>query len=779
MHRLSNLLFILFVFSLSGCLVDGPKERPTDAHQSPGVSDPHYFLISGKVVKGATEGARISVYPFIGGLIAEEVIGQTFSEVDGFYQLSIPRKYYGQSAVIIAQLNDSWMACDLISGCGLQEFGGKVQLENSQLTLTLGVPTLFESNHFNLTVLTHLAFEKAKSELAFIHEMENGVADLTARIKLSNSNASVASLLGIVDHLPTHKILDITNQSERSSAKSSVLHYSLLNGAVVDAAMKVYGTSDYAAVLEQLADQLKSKGIPGVAPAGVLEVSQVDVIDALIQSYQYLQITDDVSYSEQLSELFAARALYVNDPAAPHERGISSETVSMTSLEKAKRMVESVREVALSLDLRKLVELSNLSGFVGGGVGEALEGFGVVVDTSELISSDKTGQVLTVLSISVRAALDALIAYYADGLVPEKVNGINVYHSIHNRRHSILINDEIDACEEEVDECFMPVNLQFSLELSSLGGSGAVSLLEIKGLDASFAGAIGDGGYQFFFADVDTRVKIGKLVLREGTDALAGQTLIDIQDWNFFVPFQIISSNTGGKVGLSGVIESDGAALVVVMQESAETITVSDTATETVSAQSIELYELNKFNLSGSFSIDTNSEDNFFAALNVIQERAPFSGRAVYKTSSKIVCHLEDDAQCETLEEESKIEGETVDSFVRLSASVGYKASLKGIKTPVLMQVSGSRLSPTLNNISTLKVSYPGYALALNGKFNNNGGITSLDAINLDGMHLYFDSVNGKRVGAVETPAKEKVADIVDMGQWVKVHYLDGDFESF
>jgi hypothetical protein len=366
MQHLSNLLFLLVAFALSGCLVEGPKERSSDVHQSQGVSGPHLFTVSGKVVKGIVEGARVSVYPLIDGLVTEEMIGQTISDVEGFYQLSIPLKYHGQPAVIIAELNDSWMACDLISGCGHQAFGEKVQLENSQLTLALGIPELFESSHYNLTVLTHLAFEKAKSELASIHGAGGGLVDFTARITLTNSNSSIASSLGVIDHLPTHEILDITNQSERNSAKSSALHYSLLNGAVIDAAMKVYGTSDYAAVLEQLADQLKAEGIPGVAPDGVLEVSQVDVIDALIQSYQHLQRTDGVAYSEQLSELFAARALYVNDPMAPHERGISSNTTLMTSLEKAKRMVESVREVALSLDLGKLVELSNLSGFVGG-----------------------------------------------------------------------------------------------------------------------------------------------------------------------------------------------------------------------------------------------------------------------------------------------------------------------------------------------------------------------------------------------------------------------------
>lgn len=96
----------------------------------------------------------------------------------------------------------------------------------------------------------------------------------------------------------------------------------------------------------------------------------------------------------------------------------------------------------------------------------------------------------------------------------------------------------------------------------------------------------------------------------------------------------------------------------------------------------------------------------------------------------------------------------------------------------MILELSGSRDSPTTNSINNMRVSYPGHAVSLNGRFNNSGGITGLNATNLEGMRLYLNSINGKRSGALETPGKEKVADLIDMGQWIKIRYINGDFES-
>jgi hypothetical protein len=140
--------------------------------------------------------------------------------------------------------------------------------------------------------------------------------------------------------------------------------------------------------------------------------------------------------------------------------------------------------------------------------------------------------------------------------------------------------------------------------------------------------------------------------------------------------------------------------------------------------------------------------------------------------------NLVDESSCEEVGSDTVIEGETPNNYLKLTASAGFKAKLKGISEPVILELSGTRESPTANAINNLKVSYPGHAVSLNGTFNNNGGITALDAVNLDGTRLNLKTVNGKRSGILETPTKEKVADLIDMGQWIKIQYTNGDFES-
>lgn len=775
MNRFVCLAFFLCMV-LSGCLVDSPKSPSSVSGQTPGdASDPSYFQVRGRAVKGVLNGAIIDAYPLIAGSPADSV-AQAVTDRDGFYELRIPREYLGRPAVIAARINESLMACDFVSGCNEKPFGEDVLL-NTSLVLHSGIPALTESGVFNVTVLTHLGYELARPALGDI-ATGNGMAEIAVKARLTSANSRLASVFGIVGDLPTHDVIDITDLSELNESSVSVLRYSVINAAILEAALATYTASDYSYVLDQFAGQLREKGISGNLPAGSSEITQLAVIDKLILTYKHLQTLIDGNYNEQLSELFSLRVLYANEQQGQYVSGVASETADLTYLEKAKRMVKSVREIALSLDLRKLVQLSSLSGFVSGGVSDALQGFGVVVDTSQVLRGEKTDRITGALGASVRTVLDTLILHYQGKALPAEINGIAVSHDFLNRRHSISLQGDIDVCEDDEGICLVPVNLLFVVEVSSFGGSGTISLLEIKGLHASLSGVLGNQDYQFVFPGVDTDISMEKLVVQEGTDQFEGQMLLDVQDWSLYVPFQVIATENDLTTHLEGLIDTSGNELVMVTQEKQEPIVTSSGVREFQTTNMVELYELSQFNLSVSFSITASSNDGFFAAINVVQDSVPFSGHAVYTATSKTVCQMVADFHCQKSGEESQINGESADNFVRLSASAVYKASLKAIQSPVMIQIAGSRQSPSVNNINTLKVSYPGHAVSLNGRFNNNGGITSLDAKNLDGMHLYFDAIDGKRAGVLETPFKEKVADIVDMGQWVKVRYINGDFES-
>ncbi len=193
----------------------------------------------------------------------------------------------------------------------------------------------------------------------------------------------------------------------------------------------------------------------------------------------------------------------------------------------------------------------------------------------------------------------------------------------------------------------------------------------------------------------------------------------------------------------------------------------------------LNIARLAELDLDLASSIRNNADETFLGAINLQQGLGQMPDLVTWKNSNVEHCaSAAPSAVCEEVSSEALIDGETDEKFLMLNAAVGFKASLKGVATPVIIEMSGERDSPSTNTINSLKVTYPGHAVSLNGKFNNKGGITALDARNLDGMHLYLETVQGKRVGALETPTQEKVADVIDMGQWVKLNYADGYFES-
>jgi hypothetical protein len=444
-------------------------------------------------------------------------------------------------------------------------------------------------------------------------------------------------------------------------------------------------------------------------------------------------------------------------------------------------MVRGVRDVALSLDLRKLVDINNLSGLLSGEASSALGAFGVVVDTSLVLKDEKVEQVQLALEKVSKATFDTLLAYYQKNQ-PPSAHGIKISHFAESNSHRFVISDSIDACSDsnsENDSCDVPVDLEILMEFASFGGNTSVSSIRIDDLHMTILGSIGDAEYRLIFSGSEPQFVAGVLFLEDDsdTDVNRSRTFLEVRDWRMSLPVSVIAEEQGSQSLLNGTLHSTGEELVLRFESEDVSIYGSDSVTEVVSNRLYELSHLSRFSLNAAFSVDSTGEDRFSASIDFTQGVIPFEGKAVYRMSSRKACGAEKDG-CVALEDDSSIEGETAENFVRLSASVAYKANLKAIETPVMIQMSGSRESPSTNKVSSLKVSYPGHALALNGRFSNNGGIIALDAVNLDGMRLYFDTINGKRTGAVENPAKEPVAEIIDMGQWVKVRYADGFFES-
>lgn len=774
-------LILLLCSFLSGCLVDDLKGQPNDQSGKPddGV-DGRYFYVSGRIVKGVFDGAKVRVYPIGGGLRSLESVAESATAPDGSYQLRIPREYIGKSALIRATTAGARMKCDLITGCGQQNFDDWVLLEGEGPVIDIGVPELREGGIYNGSVLTHLGFAAAEARLPEVDVSSNGIADTTAKLTLSKANSEVASTFGVIGDLPSVKIVDVTDPEDRASATSSELHYSLINSVAVTTASDVYGEPNFVQALTKLTAQFVESGIPGNSTLGAEEVAQSSLLAALADAYRYFDGLDGNKYSEIQSEILALRGLYLNEPLHEYGRGVSSDSFHLTFIEKAKLMVRGVRDIALSLDLRRLVDINNLSGLLSGDVSGALGAFGVVVDTSLVLKDEKVDQVQSALGMVSEGVLDTLLSYYQKSAQPQLAQGLNIIHLPESNSHRFVIRGSVDACGDAgagSNACEVPVDLVLFLEFDSFGGNTSVASIRIDGLRATLLGAVGDAAYRLNFSGTGPQFIAGVLFLEDESDVSLSRTFVEVQDWWMSLPVSVVARDEDSQSSLNGTLQSTGEELVMRFESQEISIYESDSVEEFVSNQLYELSHLKRFNLNTAFSVDVTGEDRFLAAIDFTQGIIPFEGKAVYRMSSRRACGPEHNG-CVVLEDESGIEGEAADNFVRMSASVAYKANLKAIETPVMIQMSGSRESPATNKVSSLKVSYPGNALALNGRFNNSGGIIALDAVNLDGMRLNFDTINGKRTGKVETPTQETVADIIDMGQWVKVRYIDGYFES-
>lgn len=770
MHRLSAFFLCLLCCLLTGCLVDGVKKQSAAQPQKPGSSDS--FYVSGRFVKGVLDQASVQIFPFVDGKLSANPISGSTTDSQGRYEMQIPREYLGSPALITVS-SAKRMKCDLVYGCGDHIFGAwmPLGLEDDKPVLSVAVPELVEGGIYNGTALTHLAFVLAEFELS-------GSANSFIKTKIWDSNTKVVSAFGLVGDLPSLKVFDITDERDYGSANSLELKYSMVNSAAVASAVQTYAESDQFVALAKLSEQFKSVGIPGVAVTRNREVTQIALLESLADTYQFIQDLTGRHYTTELSETLTLRNLFLHESAGEYSRGTASESATLASVEKAKKMLSSVRAFAFSMDLYKLAKFSNLAAFTSGEIADALKGFGVELDTSEILKGEQTDHNLDALGAVVKAVVDALMLYYENKPIPGVVQGVEMTHIGNAQHHAFQIRDTINVCESKNGAgCNVPVDLLITVNLSSFRGNRGTSVLVIDDLRLSFAGTVGDAGHKFIFPGTGSGFSADQLFLQKGIDGVQDKILFEINGWALDIPFGIASSEEESTASLSGIIDASGERFGITIDEQ-ESVSETDTTVDTASTSLLGLYDLRGFSLNASFSVEVNSDDQFFAAFNIKQGALPFEGAAVYRSSSRKVCD-KFSGECRIQDESSALEGETNENFIKLSASAAYKAKLKAISSPVLIQITGSRESPTTNNINSLKVNYPGHALALKGRFNNNGGIIALDATNLDGTRLYFDTINKKRTGAVEISSGEKAADIIDMGQWVKVRYMNGDFESF
>ena len=775
MIRRIALLVMVSAISLQGCKSSG-KGGPSPIQAKPAEPPVEYFKVSGLASKGVLAEAEVTLHPFTGGVPdLDAVLGAGKTDMNGRYEVSVEQKHHGAPALLVVRSGDSTtMRCDLIIGCGSVPFGQTLSLEKGELVLNVGIPHISEKSTYNATVLTHLAYQLAEADWP----AGDGGADanLQAQFILARANSQVASRFGVIGRLPAIDVLDITRGGEVAQATNESVRYSVLGPAILQAVIKEHPTDSFLEAFDRFTDQYTRIGLPGNSDDAF---SYVEVLDQSIAILQYHE-GKSPALTALASELSSARGLALSESNNQFERGAASATTGASEVDKGKSFIQDLRQIASSIDFTKVLALSDLSELIGGSAGDALSEFGVQVEAAEIISGEHPDLLLAAAAKVGKLVMGVLGEYYAGGGSPTSFDGIPIEFHSADGQQTIYIEHDLKVCEGEPSRCLVHVDLIVQADIR-VTGNAVANIVAGRFTSLAVSGSLSTEKLQLTLPNAQQKIVTGPFFLQMSEPANTGweqqEIYLEVDAVDFNIPLQLAQIGASDPLTLRGILglQLDSGAFSAVTK-AREWVTQYQMKEE---EDEYFIEELEGLDVNIAGSIANPSDETFLASINLKQSAHPYVGEFVYGSYLKQQCSKSTLEDCEELEASSGIEGETDENFLSLHLSAGFKANLRGIVDPVVINVSGVRQSPESNAISDIKVTYPGNAISMMGEFNTLGGITKLDAINLDGIRIYIRSdERGIRYGALETYTGEEVGEVRDMGQWIKITYTDGEFDS-
>ena len=182
--------------------------------------------ISGTAVKGVIKKGKVSAYGFVNGQINDLPLATSYTDSQGRYSLVIDN-YNGPLFVEVSANSDTTMTCDIIDGCNGFLFSEDIPLDD-EFNLKTAIPLDGNKAEIiaNATVITTLAAELA--------EKYNNVDEIV----IQNANTHVANLLKINGDITNIDTIDIFKPSPTISLDSEAKETSILNSALISAALK-------------------------------------------------------------------------------------------------------------------------------------------------------------------------------------------------------------------------------------------------------------------------------------------------------------------------------------------------------------------------------------------------------------------------------------------------------------------------------------------------------------------------------------------------------------
>lgn len=777
--RRFSICFLLILLQIAGCKGESSEISGTVDQKPSPPAEQTAFALTGRVVFGFAENAEVRVY---GGASGTELIASTVSGPTGTYHVTVDSKYLFEPAVIEASIktDDTVLLCTSTLGCANDVQFGEAYSAREDITLFTAVSRLQRDVPQYISVLTDLAYAQAAEGLA-VSRATSGPSDaLNRQLAYATANSQIASRFKINGDLTSQGALDFTNQVEVLSGWRNALLFSVMGASLVEAAQLKLGIDSAIVAYQHFKGEYLERGLAdNTAFARV--VSYADALQHVLNTLERYE--SDSSYVTSLaSELAAARAVSLLEKPDQYDNGTASDTIGLSSIEKGKSFVENIRQVASSIDLNKLMSLRELSGFLDGAAAGALDDFGVKIEAAEILNGQEPQYLIEALKKAAKSVFGAATQhYFGDAVGSSTYDGIFVAVEDRGEEMVFVVNQLVSVCDSPQDGCVVNVDLAVAVSAERLSGSADGLALAADEIRLDVSGSLTSSTLSMEFAPGQKDMLVGGFYVTldevEQPDIEQSSFFIEADNLEAEFRMHVMRSDPDDVTSVNALVEVNATDIALELFSEKAKVVSLDEATF-LQSRSVVIDRMGELKVNLGAVIERSYEESFLAGVNARATKPEAAGIMEYSASRVEICSLAQEAECTVQEETSSFVGESEQSFLQAEVSTLFKAHLKGVVEPVFVQISGSREAANRNKLDSLKVTYPGHALSLSGQFNNKGGITSMNATNLDGMRMYIDSEAGKREGAVTGPGGEPVGVIEDGGEWVKIRFTDGYFVS-
>lgn len=793
------LMVIYFSLALTACKISSDKRLP-DINSENETVGPEFVTLSGRVNKGIIQYAQVDLFLLDGPSPGtQDPIATAKTDVKGYFSFSVNTEQLSKPAYVRVSpvAGRSTMVCDVVPQCGEVAFGRPVALEDG-FRLSAVIPELKDTSILNITLLTHIAARLALGDLPAASTPNE--IDVTGMQRfVYDANSRVASRFGVIGELTSLRTVDLTSEAELVSANSRELWYSALGPGILKAANYGDGSRSLTSIVDEFVSQYYTVGINSQGVVSTL-LSYEQILGGAQDTIKFLQgHFAEVELSELLTTLSTARGLANSDVNNGYDRGVASKTAMLSDYEKARALAKDIRQLTASINIPKIVSLANVSSLVDANAAAAIDQFGFELSAAQILEGPRSEYLWKSLSKILYVIYDSFTLHYSGEPIPAELEGVGFTHSVvvnsqlGQDLHTYTFSDTFFACSTNVSQCLARPQLTITVAGVNVSGNFADKFLRADSLTLKLAGQI---GVDSLLVKFDANEQFIKLVKPTFVD-IAGRKASVREDEQHIV-FIADQLELSGPINMEYTDPDNErltlAAELKVTSQGVEVELLSDRQERYVSQEvevntfsEIKINSLKQFTAGFNVGVSNAQGDSFIAALGLSQTKVFIGDSIRYRDGGTYICaqYGETDlSRCRVVDEDSGFKDETEDNFLSLAASLGFKANLSGVDAPVLIEISGGRDGPGVNRIDRLKLRYPGSAISLSGGFSTRGKfayMTRLDAVSLDGVNLSMAlNEESDRDGSISSSLGEKIADIIDMGQWLKVVFYNsnGKFES-